>query len=101
MYRLRFGPAQTWWAEQPGSSRPRRHLIELAQRAPLWILTGKNDVSVRPVEALVDGLDAVTAVQFDVSDVDLRNARTPESQTTIIEGVVSWVDRCLHAHATT
>ncbi len=94
-YRLRFGPAQTWWAEQTAEARPWRQLNALIDHGPMWILAGAGDDSVGLVRALLAKRGGTDQVEFEVTEHELLNNRSPEAQATIRDGVIRWVTACL------
>ena len=95
-YRLRFGPAQTWHTKQTVVGHPARELAELTRFTPTWIFTSSEDSSLGSVRSVLATLDETSVVELEINgEVDMRDARTPEAQHALVEGVEAYVHRCL------
>jgi hypothetical protein len=103
LYLLRFGRAESWWAKQTDERKPREELEELARTVPTWIYASASDYCVEPVQSILASLDGSGAVELELNDsVDMRDARTPEAQDALVDGIAAYIHRCVsHTSAAT
>jgi pimeloyl-ACP methyl ester carboxylesterase len=95
--RIRYWRARRRY-KQSEDIDPKVALVEIVQRVPTWILIGTGNIYFPGVSALVPELQRVGDLQVEVAEgVTVDPAKSPEAQALILEGVSTWVRRCVQS----